>query len=174
MAALTIILYSEFLLISLFLGFSNGAAPILSYNYGAKLQENIKRVIRYAFEMVSIGALLIFLIAELGAPLICRAFEDPGTHVYALANEGMRFFSIAYLFMGFNVFISSIFTSFNNGKIAAVISFGRSFFFVFIWLLILTHFWEMTGLWLAIPFAELTTVLISTLFYKKYRKVYQY
>ena len=35
-AAITILLYSQFLFNALFLGFSMGVAPVISYNYGAK------------------------------------------------------------------------------------------------------------------------------------------
>lgn len=37
-AAITILLYSQFLFNALFLGFSMGVAPVISYNYGAKIQ----------------------------------------------------------------------------------------------------------------------------------------
>lgn len=35
-AAITIIIYSQFLLTSLYIGFSMGVAPIISYNYGSE------------------------------------------------------------------------------------------------------------------------------------------
>lgn len=41
-AAITVVLYSQFLLSSLFLGFSMGVAPVLSYNLGAGNRVQLK------------------------------------------------------------------------------------------------------------------------------------
>lgn len=39
-AAITIILYGQFLFNALYLGFSMGVAPVISFQYGAKNSEN--------------------------------------------------------------------------------------------------------------------------------------
>lgn len=48
-AAITIVLYVEFLLVAVYLGFSSGIAPILSYNYGEGNRLQLKRIISHEF-----------------------------------------------------------------------------------------------------------------------------
>ena len=56
-AAITIILYSQFVFIAVYLGFSMGTAPIISYNYGNKNQtyyEFVNRSIYYFSDIFKI------------------------------------------------------------------------------------------------------------------------
>ena len=42
-AAITVIIYSQFLLTTLFIGFSMGTAPVISYNYGRQNEKRLKK-----------------------------------------------------------------------------------------------------------------------------------
>ena len=44
-AAITIMIYSQFLLSTFFIGFSMGVAPVISYNYGRSDNEKLKRIV---------------------------------------------------------------------------------------------------------------------------------
>ena len=43
-AAITIVLYGQFLFTSMYLGFSMGVAPVFSFNYGDKNYDQLKRI----------------------------------------------------------------------------------------------------------------------------------
>ena len=45
-AAITVIIYSQFLLTTLYIGFSMGVAPIISYNYGSENVKQLKKAIK--------------------------------------------------------------------------------------------------------------------------------
>ena len=49
-AAITIIIYSQFLLTTLYIGFSMGIAPVISYNYGEQNHQKLKRVFRICLQ----------------------------------------------------------------------------------------------------------------------------
>lgn len=173
-AALTIILYAHFLLISTYLGFTMGLAPMISYNYGAGNIKKLKETMKYSTYFLITSAIGIFLIAVLGGEFIVRAFIAPGTEVYDLAVQGMKIFAWGFLVMGINVFASGLFTAFGNGKVSAIISFSRAFLFILVGLIILVPAFELTGIWMTIPFAEFVTVGISIVLIKRYRKEYGY
>ena len=45
-AAISAILYLQFVFVAIFFGFASGISPVISYNFGAKNHENIKKVFR--------------------------------------------------------------------------------------------------------------------------------
>ncbi|MEG0326177.1 MAG: MATE family efflux transporter [Cellulosilyticaceae bacterium] len=173
-AALTIILYAHFLLISTYLGFIMGLSPMISYNYGGGNIKKVKETMRHSIYFLAVSAIVVFLVALFGGETIVRAFITPGTDVYNLAVQGMQIFSWGFLVMGVNVFASGLFTAFGNGKISAIISFSRAFLFIIVGLVVLVPALELNGIWMTIPFAEFMTVAISIALMKKYRKQYGY
>lgn len=173
-AALTIVLYTQFLMVSTYMGFSMGVSPMISYGYGAERHDQIVKILKYSKSFIAISSVAVFFIAELMTPFIVRVFVGLNSKVYPMAVSGLRIFAFAFLFIGINVFISGMFTAYANGKISAIISFCRALLFVAIGILILPQFLQLDGIWLTIPFAELMTIMVSAFFFKKYRKRYQY
>lgn len=58
-AAITILLYGQFLFNAFYLGFSIGISPIVGYQYGAGNRKELKRIIRISFRFVSISSVII-------------------------------------------------------------------------------------------------------------------
>lgn len=173
-AAMTIILYAQFLLIAVYLGFSSGAAPLISYSYGEQNADDLKRLIRYSYRFILAASILTFALALILAPSIIKIFTgDTGT-VYQITLNGFNLFSISFLMVGLNTFASAMFTAFSNGKISVLISSMRTLVLVIIGVTVLPMFFGVNGIWLTIPFAEIMTLFISFFFTRKYRHHYQY
>lgn len=173
-AAITIIIYTQFLLTALYIGFSMGVAPIISYNFGSKDYNRLKRIFRMCLLFICIASVMIFAIAMLfGSPLV-SIFSAKGTSVYQIARQGFLLFPISFLFCGFNIFASATFTALSNGKVSAIISTLRTFIFISVALLTLPQFFDVVGIWIAVPLAELLTIFVSVGFILKNKKVYHY
>ena len=157
-AAITAVLYCQFLMNALFLGFSIGVSPVVSYHFGADNQNFLHKTLRSCILFTVISSALIFGIGLLGAGPIVGLFFNGGA-VEELAVHGFRLFSIGFLFAGINIFGSGFFTALGNGKTSAAISFSRTFLFTVLGIIFLSRFWGMDGLWLAIPLAELLTAI---------------
>ena len=54
-AAITVIIYSQFLLTTLYIGFSMGTAPVVSYNYGSGNVKQLKKTVRICFSFIPFG-----------------------------------------------------------------------------------------------------------------------
>lgn len=173
-AAITVIIYSQFLLTTLYIGFSMGTAPIISYNYGNGNTPQLKKVIRICFSFVISISAVVFLISFLAGENISEMFAKYNENVFEIAKTGFTVFSFSFLFSGVNIFISAMFTALSNGKVSATISFLRTFGLITISLLILPRFLKVMGVWLAIPTAELITLIIAVYLVFKYRKKYNY
>ena len=57
---------------------------------------------------------------------------------------------------------------------SATISFLQTFGFITVFLLVLSRFLEVTGVWLAVPFAELFTLMLTVYLICRHRKQYHY
>ncbi|MGI6154056.1 MAG: MATE family efflux transporter [Christensenellaceae bacterium] len=173
-AAITIVMYAQFLLVAVFLGYSTGVAPVISYKYGYGDHPQLKKVFHISMAFVILCSVIAFLAAFFGAPAIVGVFSPSGTEVYAFTLHGFKLFAISYFFTGVNIFASSLFTAFSNGKVSALISFLRTLVFLVGCILLLPMVWGIDGVWLSVPAAEALAVVVSILFLYRKRKVYHY
>lgn len=173
-AAITIILYAQFLLSSVYLGFSSGVAPVISYNYGSQNTAQLKRIFKICTKTILVVAAVSMAVSYLLGDFIIAVFSERGTHIFELAQSGFDIFAVSFLFAGFNIFVSALFTALSNGVISATISFLRSFIFLIGCLLLLPMALGVTGVWLAVPIAEIGTLAISATFVIAKRKKYHY
>ena len=173
-ASITIAMYFQFVFTAVFFGFSMGAAPVISYKYGAEDTGQLRRIVRICLCVILACSLGAYLLARLliGPSLIL--FTDPGTPVYEITMEGFPLYAASFLVMGVSIFASSLFTAFSNGLVSAVISFARTFVFLVGMLLIMPQLLGRTGIWLAVPAAEVLGLLVSAVFLLWGRKKYQY
>ena len=166
-AAITILLYGQFLFNAFYLGFSIGTSPIVGYQYGAGNRKELKSIYRISFRFVSISSVIIaFAAVYLSTGIVTIFTDDPKTH--ALAVTGFGIFAYNFLFSGFNIASSGFFTALSDGKSSAIISFCRTLLFTVISLLVLPRFFGVNGAWLAIPVAEFVTLLLSIWMHRKY------
>lgn len=166
-AAISILLYGQFLFNAFYLGFTIGISPIVGFQYGAKDKKKLRSIYKIAFLFVAVSAVILTVIAEVLATWIITVFtHDPAT--FELAEIGFKIFAINFLFSGLNITSSGFFTALSNGKVSAIISFSRTFIFTVLSLLILPHFLKIYGAWLAVPIAEAVTLLVTVPFHKVY------
>ncbi|MDO5522246.1 MAG: MATE family efflux transporter [bacterium] len=173
-ASITIILYAQFLFNSMYMGFSMGAAPIIGFNYGSKNKTELQNIYKICTRFILGASILIAALSFCLADLIVRFFVTPDSDTYALALTGFRIFSITYLFSGFNIFSSSLFTALSDGKTSAIISFTRTFLCIVISLLVLPMLLGINGVWLAIPIAEFIAAIECLSFLKQKNHIYGY
>ena len=173
-AAVTIIMYVLMFASSLYTGYSYGVAPMLSYYYGEKNHEKLKKLVSTSLKVIAVISLVTVAASFAAARPLVSIFARPDNPVYDLAVTGNRICTLALFFIGFNIFASGMFTALSNGVISAILAFSRSFVFMLITMLILPAIWGVNGIWLATPAAELMALALSALMFVKYRKRYQY
>lgn len=173
-AAITIIIYSQFLLNTLYIGYSMGIAPIIGFNYGNRNDAQQKRVFSISMWFIAAVSVLIFAVSMFGGPYIVGLFADKTSEVYQIATNGFTIFSYSFLFCGLNIFTSAMFTALSNGKVSAVLSFLRTFGLLAGGILLLPHIWGITGVWLAVPVAEGIMFFVSVACLAHNQKQYSY
>lgn len=166
-AAITILLYGQFLFNAFYLGFSIGISPIVGFQYGAGNRKQLRSIYRTTFLFVLASSVALTVIAVLSStPLVSVFTRDPET--FTLADAGFRIFAFNFLFSGFNIASSGFFTALSNGRVSAIISFLRTLVFIVLSLLTLPRFFGITGAWLAIPVAEFLTLMLALRLHRTY------
>lgn len=163
-AAVTIIMYIYYFFIAFYMGVAVATAPVISYNKGAKNIAKIKETLRYSFFTIAVTSVVILGISLGFGRGIIHLFVESG-HVFDITWGGLKIFSILFLFIGINVFMSGYFTALGYGLISAIISILRSLILVVAFILILPQLWGVSGVWLTMPFSELLTMGVSFFLY---------
>ena len=173
-SAITIVLYAQFLLTALYIGFSIGVAPVFSFNYGADNRPRLRSLFRSCMLFVGGSSAVLLLVSLFIAEGVVAVFSPRGSEVYGLAVHGFRLFAPMILFSGVNIFASALFTALSNGPVSALLSFLRTFGFLTAGLLLLPRVLGVDGVWLAVPVAELLSFAVSLWFFRWGGKRYGY
>lgn len=173
-AAYGIIMYVYFIFMAIFIGFSIGTAPIVGYHYGAANHDELKSLFSKSIKLIAISGVVLTLLAEVFAAPLVKIFASYDIELFTITCHGFRLYSIAFMFMGINVWGSAFFTALNNGIVSATISFLRTLVFQVIVILILPIFFGINGIWLAIVVSELLALFITITFLIKNKSKYLY
>lgn len=173
-AAFGTIMYVNFIFIAIFLGYSIGSAPLVSYHYGAGNHDELKNLFQKSLRLIGIWGLMLFILAQLIARPLAAIFVGYDADLFSMTKNGFRIYCIAYLINGFNIYGSSFFTALNNGLISAAISFLRTLVFQLAAVLLLPLLLDINGIWSAVAVAELLTLGLTVTFFVRNRKKYHY
>ena len=173
-AAYGVIMYVNFIFISIYLGYAFGTAPIVAFNYGAGNRAELQNVLQKSLKILLAAGITLFGTAFLLSGVLSEIFVGYDRELYTMTARGFRLYAVSYLLAGFNIYGSSFFTALNNGIVSAVISFLRTVVFEVAAILILPLFFGLDGIWCAITVAETASLLITAVCFFVLRKKYGY
>ena len=173
-AAYGTLMYVNFIFVAIFLGYSIGSAPIVSYHYGARNSEELKNLLTKSLKMIGVWGVALFALAQLIASPLARIFVGYDPNLFDLTRHGFRIFCLAFLVNGFNIYGSSFFTALYNGLLSALISFLRTLVFQIASVLLLPMIFGIDGIWGAVFVAEILTLCVTIICLAKKQKVYHY
>lgn len=173
-AAYGAVMYVEFAFIAVFIGYSIGTAPIVSYHYGSENHNEVKNMLQKSFKIMSILGITMMVLAQILASPLAKVFVGYDKQLFDMTVHGFRLFSFYFILAGINIYASSFFTALNNGMISAIISFSRTLGFETLAVIILPIFLQLDGVWLAITVAEICAFVISISFLIAKKEKYHY
>ena len=173
-AAYGVLMYLNLVFQAVFLGYSVGTAPVISYHYGAENNGELKSLLRKSLVLLAVFAAAMFAAAEGLARPLSLLFVGYDQALLAITLRAFLIYSFSFLFSGFAIFGSSFFTALNNGLVSALISFLRTLVFQVIAVLLFPILWELDGIWLSVAAAEIMAVAVTVLFLLGNRKKYHY
>jgi len=110
-------------------GVSNGASPVMGYNYGAKEYERVKKSIRF-ITLLSMGFIAVVTVFILSFPAALVRIFNNDPELIAAAVPATRIFFACYIFMGFQMVGQRTFQSLGRAKKAVFFSLLRKVFIV--------------------------------------------
>lgn len=173
-AAYGTIMYVNFIFLAVFIGYSTGVAPVISFHYGAANTGELKSLLRKSTMLILLSSVGMFVIAEFMSGLLAAAFVgyDPG--LLAMTVRAFRIYAFSFLFSGAAIFGSAFFTALNDGLTSALISFLRTLVFQVAAVLLMPLIWQLDGIWFSIVAAEVMAVAVTVVFLVRKRRRFRY
>ena len=169
-----VLMYVQFIFIAIFLGYTIGSAPVISYHYGAENHDELKNLLKKSLTLnLLTGIIMTILAGSLAVPM-SKIFVGYNPELLGMTAHALHIISINFIIIGINIFISSFFTALNNGAISAGISVMRTLGFKLLAALLLPLWFGVEGIWWSITFAESMALIISLSFLLLKKKKYHY
>lgn len=173
-AAYGVLMYVQFIFIAVFIGYTIGTAPVISYHYGADHHAELRNIRRKSYVIMGAAGIAMMLLSQLLAHPMAAVFVGYDSELLEMTTHAFRLFSYSFILAGANIFTSSFFTALNNGGISAAISFLRTLVFQMLSVLLLPLLLGLDGIWWAITVAEIFAFLISMIFLAARKNKYHY
>ncbi len=173
-SAYGVLMYVQFIFIAIFIGFTIGSSPVISYHYGAENHDELKSLLHKSLSLNLLVGIVMAILAFCFATPFTQIFVGYNPELMTMTAHAFRIISINFVIIGVNIFISSFFTALNNGIVSAVISVLRTLGFKLLAAVLLPLWLGVEGIWLSITFAEMMALIISLTFLFIKRKKYHY
>ena len=173
-SAYGVIMYVGFIFVAIFVGYSIGSAPIISFHFGAENREELKNMFRKSYLLMAVWGIAMALAAYLLAGPLAKLFVGYDRQLCELTVHAMQLHCLAFLFTGANIFTSSLFTALNDGTVSAAVSFARSMVLQIATVLLLPGLMGPDGLWLAALATDTCAMILDICVLSGNRKKYGY
>lgn len=173
-SAYGVLMYVNLIFLSVFIGYSIGTAPVVSYHYGAENHNELKGLLKKSAVIIIVFSVCMFLASQFLSVPLTGIFVKSESDSYELTIRAFSIFSYSFLFAGISIFSSAFFTALNDGLTSAMVSFLRTLVFQTASVLLLPLLLKTDGIWASMIVAELIAALLSICFILGKRKKYRY
>ena len=162
-AAMSVVSRYSMFLMCVGLGMGQGFQPVAAFNYQAKKYKRVKQglVFTMCFGLVFIGSLAV--VSLFAAEHIVGIFQK-APEVIAIGAPALRYAAIGMIFMSLSVPVNMLYQSIQQPTISSILSLLRSGAITIPMLLICVPAFELLGIQIAQPTADVLSGLISVPF----------
>ena len=173
-AAYGVIMYAGFIFIAIFIGYSIGSSPIVSYHYGAGNKTELHNMFRKGLTLMTVGGLVLVGLGELAARPVVALFTSYDVALMEMTVFAARICTLSFVFAAVNIWGSGFFTALNNGLVSALISFLRTLVFQVTTILLLPLLFGLNGVWFSMVTADFLATVVTVVFLVRLRRRYGY
>lgn len=161
-AAYGVIANLSLVVTAIYTGIAQGSQPLLSKAYGSGDKAGIGAILRYGVTaMVVVSAVIYGAVFVFADPITGIFNSGHNAQLQEIASSGLKIYFTAVWFVGFNIVISVFFTSTEKAAPAHIISILRGLVIIVPMAFFMSHFWGLTGVWMAFPVTELIVALLG-------------
>lgn len=167
-AAYGVVANLSLVVISVYTGISQGIQPIISRLYGYGDRRKAGRILYYAIGSMLIVSGCIYLLFWTAAPQIVAVFNsERNMLMQQIAETGLKIYFTAIPFAGFNIILSTYFTSTEKALPAQAVSLSRGLILIIPLAFLLSAVFQMAGVWLSYPLTEGFVALAGAVLYRR-------
>ncbi len=160
-AAFAIISFVSLMMLMVNFGFSMSLQPMVSYNYGAKMTKRVKETVKTAMVISTVAGIVFYLIVLVFGKNVVGLFSNDDAQLSAISLDALRIYGLSYIFIGINILASAYLTALGKPRLSLLVALSYSFIFAVMGLFVFPQFLGPTGIWWAIPFANMAAVFVS-------------
>lgn len=150
-------------------GLTNALIPIAAYNYGAKMKDRMIKAVRIALVMTTclmgVGTILFEIF-----PATFLGFFQADANMLKIGVPALRIIGISFCFSGVSIICSSYFQALGKAVWSMMISLIRQLFILLPAAFVLMKLGGLDIVWLALPVAEVSAMILSSVLYKHISK----
>lgn len=154
-------------------GFTQGAQPIISYNYGANHVDRLKLAFQYSLCSCLLYSFVLWLCAMVFPHIFTMMFtSDPA--LTEISIWALRIYMFGCIFFGAQIACQQAFIALGNAKTSAFLAMFRKIIVLIPLIYILPNFFDdkVFAVFLAEPIADILAVLTTvTMFFISFRKL---
>lgn len=143
------------------LGVSQGAQPIIGYNYGAGQFDRVIEALKKAVIVGTIIAVVSTVAVHLWATQIAGMFSNNNIKLTELTSHAFFIYFLMFPVAGFQIVCSQYFQAVGKPIQSTILGLSRQLFLLLPLLLILPRFWGIEGIWRTPPIADILSALIT-------------
>ena len=161
-AAYGVVANLSLVIAAVYMGIAQGIQPLVSREYGKGNKKAQRSFLTWALYSMAVLSVLLYAGIFLEADPIARIFNSENDlRLQEIAVPGLKLYFTAILFMGYNVILSTYFTSVEKVIPAHVVSLLRGLLLIVPAAFVMAGLWGMTGVWLAFPVTEGITAALG-------------
>lgn len=151
-------------------GLSQGAMPVLGYNYGARNRQRLMSAYKItfisAFCIMALGTILFWTLTAQLLMLFSASQE-----MLDIGIPALRFISLSFVGASFGIVNSTMFQAVGRGIDSLIVSIARQLVVILPVAFVLAKLFGLPQVWLSFPIAEIVAFLVSfVLLWRIYRK----
>lgn len=164
LSAVGIIMSIATLLVMPVVGLSQGAQPLIGYNYGARQYDRVKETLSKAV-IAGIGiAAFGFLVMHIWPEQLVGLFSEEDIVLTSMTSKAMLTFFALLPIVGFQIPCASYFQAVGKPVQSAILSLSRQVLFFIPLLIFLPRIWGIEGVWRTAPIADALSVMFTATF----------
>jgi len=145
------------------LGISQGAQPIIGFNYGAQQFNRVKETLKKAVIVGTIIAVVSTAVVHLWSTQIADIFNNNNIELTRLTAHAMSVYFFMFPVAGFQIVCSQYFQAIGKPIQSTILGLSRQLLLLIPLLLILPRFWGTEGVWRTPPIADILSALITAI-----------
>ena len=151
-------------------GLTQGAQPIMSYNYGARNKERMKETFKYLSISTVIYSTLFWLLFMIAPQLFSKLFTNDKA-IIDMATQGLRIYMAGAFALGVQIACQQTFIALGNARVSLFLALLRKVFLLIPLVLILPKFLsnKVFAVFLAEPISDIIAATVTgILFYRDF------